>query len=27
MPLNGGGSSQTSFQAPMAVRLGARFEW
>jgi hypothetical protein len=26
-PVNGGGSSTTSFQAPFALRLGARFDW
>ena len=27
MPLNGGGASTPSFQAPRSVRLGVRFEW
>jgi hypothetical protein len=27
LPLNGGAATTTSYQAPLAVRLGARFEW
>lgn len=27
LPVNGGGSSTTGFQAPRAIRVGARFEW
>ena len=27
LPVNGGNSSTPSFQAPRAVRVGARFEW
>jgi hypothetical protein len=27
LPLNGGGATTPSYQAPLAVRIGARFEW
>jgi hypothetical protein len=26
-PISGGGESTASFQAPLSVRLGARFDW